>query len=176
MTRTPLSPRTLGSVLTDTLRATREFDDARTWLNEAFNEPMAPVAAEVWALDRDHGHVLLIRHRWRGWVPPGGKVDPGETPIEAAARELLEETGVAGDLDPVPAAVSVRSYRSDWDPSLGFSYVASIDRKLPLAGEEGQPAAWIPLEQDWETVFPEDRDRIREHVRWSASQTGSRPR
>lgn len=174
MTRAPLWPRTLDSVLTDTLRATREFDDARAWLDQARHGPMAPLAAEVWALDRDHAHVLLIRHRWRGWVPPGGKVDPGETPIEAAARELLEETGVSGNLDPVPTAVSVRSYRADWDPSLGLSYAATIDRALPLTGEDGQPAAWIPLEHDWETVFPEDRDRIREHVRRSASDAARR--
>ena len=166
----------MDAVPFDALRATREFDDARAWLEEARHGPMAPIAAEVWALDHEHRHVLLVRHRRRGWVPPGGKVDFGETPIEAAARELLEETGVAGDLDPVPAAVSVRSYRSDWDPSLGLSYVATIGRELPLAGEDGQPAAWIPLEQEWETVFAEDRDRIREHVRWSASQIGSRPR
>ena len=176
MTHAPISPRTMDAVPFDALRATREFDDARAWLEEARHGPMAPIAAEVWALDHEHRHVLLVRHRRRGWVPPGGKVDFGETPIEAAARELLEETGVAGDLDPVPAAVSVRSYRSDWDPSLGLSYVATIGRELPLAGEDGQPAAWIPLEQEWETVFAEDRDRIREHVRWSASQIGSRPR
>ena len=28
------------------------------------------------------------------WITPGGGIDPGETPIEAAARELAEETGI----------------------------------------------------------------------------------
>jgi 8-oxo-dGTP pyrophosphatase MutT (NUDIX family) len=28
------------------------------------------------------------------WITPGGGIDPGETPIEAAVRELFEETGI----------------------------------------------------------------------------------
>lgn len=41
------------------------------------------------------GCVLLHRHRKLGmWLPPGGHVEPGELPDEAAVREVLEETGV----------------------------------------------------------------------------------
>ncbi len=41
------------------------------------------------------GKVLLHRHRKLGmWLPPGGHIEPGELPDEAAAREVLEETGL----------------------------------------------------------------------------------
>ena len=40
--------------------------------------------------------VVLLRHKRLGlWLQPGGHVDPGETPWEAALRGAEEETGLA---------------------------------------------------------------------------------
>jgi 8-oxo-dGTP pyrophosphatase MutT (NUDIX family) len=43
--------------------------------------------------------VLLHFHRKLGkWLPPGGHIEDGELPDDAAVREVLEETGVRGRL------------------------------------------------------------------------------
>jgi ADP-ribose pyrophosphatase len=60
-----------------------------------------PPWVNVVALTEDRRVVLIEQFRHGiGRVTleiPGGMVDEGETPAEAAARELLEETGYAGD-------------------------------------------------------------------------------
>lgn len=46
-----------------------------------------------------NGKVLLHRHKKLDlWLPPGGHVDLGEFPDEAAVREVLEEAGLAVEL------------------------------------------------------------------------------
>jgi 8-oxo-dGTP pyrophosphatase MutT (NUDIX family) len=40
--------------------------------------------------------VVLVRSRRGSWTIPGGRIDPGEKPEQAAIRELREEAGVVG--------------------------------------------------------------------------------
>jgi 8-oxo-dGTP pyrophosphatase MutT (NUDIX family) len=45
----------------------------------------------------ERGRVLLVDHGDTGrWVAPGGAIEPGESPADACARELWEETGLLG--------------------------------------------------------------------------------
>ena len=45
--------------------------------------------------------VLLIHHKkFDKWLPPGGHIDPNETPDQAAIREVKEETGLSIEIIP----------------------------------------------------------------------------
>lgn len=172
MIRNVVDKRAVEAAVVDAQRAVAEFDGARQWLAAARQGPMEPLGAEVWVFDTTLAQVLLVKHRWRGWVPPGGKVEAGETPREGASRELLEETGLQPELLPDPAAVAVRSYHPGYPVTLGLSYATVVDAATPFVAEDGQPVAWTRLDEGWESCFPDDLLRIRQHAAWLAGRMG----
>lgn len=85
---------------------------------------------------------------------PGGKVEPGETPAAAAARECFEETGVAVRIDGLldRAAGLARSGPLD---ILFFTATPLDDRAAPLV-----PFAWVPIEELEARRFPPANARL----------------
>lgn len=57
------------------------------------DHPFSDDPKHVWVICRWQGKWLLTNHKDRGLEFPGGKVEQGETPLEAAKREVMEETG-----------------------------------------------------------------------------------
>ncbi|MFC0523944.1 RNA deprotection pyrophosphohydrolase [Pontibacillus salicampi] len=55
--------------------------------------PFSTAPKHVWIISRYRNQWLLTQHKDRGVEFPGGKVEEGETPEQAAVREVMEETG-----------------------------------------------------------------------------------
>lgn len=91
--------------------------------------------------DDTMSRVLLLKredvHPWNGlWTIPGGMIEPGEKPEEAAIREAEEETGSAIKIIDCLGSFTERPYT----PPGGavWTYVAKIESKSALKGEYGE--------------------------------------
>ncbi|MEW6308380.1 MAG: NUDIX domain-containing protein [Bacillota bacterium] len=90
--------------------------------------------------------VLLIQDRFGRWSFPKGRVEPGESPAEAAVREVAEETGIDGTvLEPLPGL----SYA--YSEAEGRRVVKSVDMYLIAARGTPRPQPGEALAACWHT-------------------------
>jgi 8-oxo-dGTP pyrophosphatase MutT (NUDIX family) len=107
-------------------------------------------AAGTVVYDGDRGVLLLWRHRfitdtW-GWEIPAGGMDAGESPVEAAVRETIEETGWA----PGPMRHLVTYHPSNGVSDQKFHlFVADGAAHVgdPTDPGEAERIEWVPLHE-----------------------------
>jgi 8-oxo-dGTP pyrophosphatase MutT (NUDIX family) len=130
----------------------------------AFHAPIHPPGAH--ASDIASIHYLLLDHG-RHWSFPKGHIEKGEDELEAAIRELREETGITG-----PQVI--RGFRHEIHyffrhrsrglvrKTVTYFLARVQDRKLTLSREH-VAAEFLPFERAASQVtFPSDREVLRQ--------------
>ncbi|HSK48258.1 MAG TPA: NUDIX hydrolase [Coriobacteriia bacterium] len=78
------------------------------------------------------------------WALPGGFVDEGERPVEAARRELAEETGVIweGPLVPIGTFGDPDRDPRGWTVSAAYLADIGLDEPYVVPGDDAAEARW----------------------------------
>ena len=100
------------------------------------------------------GRILVVRTTYLGpgWMLPGGRVERGETPHAAAAREVLEETGMRVRIDRL---LLVDAHRRS---TVSFVYAGTLDGGTlsPQFGEIAE-VGWLARDEIAATSWRLDR-------------------
>lgn len=96
------------------------------------------------------GNLVLLTHQ-AAPVPelqlPGGGIDPGEQPVAALHREVLEETGWTMRLERRLGAFRRFTYMPEydrWAEKLCTIYLGAPGVRRGLPSEPGHMAVWLP--------------------------------
>lgn len=118
--------------------------------------PSSAVAAVAAVVLSEKGELLVVKRRdppGEGlWAVPGGVIEPGERILDAAKRELEEETGLTGDPDGVLGLAEV--IRRDEGGAVKWHYVivlvgfgAQTLRGELKPGGDAADVSWVPVEE-----------------------------
>ncbi|MCR8826633.1 NUDIX hydrolase [Pseudosulfitobacter koreensis] len=113
--------------------------------------PTAPTLAALAVVIRDD-HVLLVQRRNEPdaglWGFPGGHVDLGETALDAAVRELAEETGVRARALRYLTNIDVIVHGPDGTLRHHFLLavvLCAYPEGDPVAADDALAAEWVPV-------------------------------
>lgn len=123
---------------------------------------MMPVPAVGVVCLRDR-EVLLIRRgtppRLGEWSLPGGRIEPGERAVDAALRELREETGVEARILGLIDVVDGVFPEIDRHYVL-IDYAAVWSAGEPIAGDDAAEAVFMPVDLALKAVSWSETRRI----------------
>lgn len=117
-----------------------------------------------------NGKILTGKRNDNGlWVNPGGHIDEGETPEEAACREVLEEAGI--DIEPSMlvhiSSERVRSHRTDKN-FIVHAYTCEVPAQYAKTvndpDQEVSVWRWVDINPDTPELKPESRHAKKDHV------------
>lgn len=113
---------------------------------------------------RHEGAVLLVlHHRLRAWVPVGGKLNSGETPVETAKRVAREKAGYDQVLLPSihkvfgapPGLLLYEEHLvAEKEKHLNFAFIAEVPNKNVHLHESYNGVLWVSSMGDLPDLVP----------------------
>jgi ADP-ribose pyrophosphatase YjhB (NUDIX family) len=125
------------------------------------------------AIFDEEEQILCVKRNYgpRNWTVPGGRMEPGESPLEALAREVAEESGYEMAVERL---VGVYSMAFKDDLVLFFAGKAVARRDWQPDGEISV-AEFYPLSALPQPMNPRTAARIRDAVEGRVGRVCSQP-
>jgi len=144
--------------------------------SNVFDREVVPVSESIRLVKvmvhDDHRVLLLHRKPERGnfWQPITGSIEDGETPIETARREIVEETGQRGEPDPLDLHQSfmiesqylaARHSGPIIASEIGFVAQLPSTAAIQMDAEEHDAFGWFSFSEAYEKIrWSDDREAL----------------
>jgi acetyl-CoA carboxylase carboxyl transferase subunit beta len=103
-------------------------------------EKREPIECAGAVVRDEHGRLLLVRRGHEPalgkWSLPGGRIEPGESAAQAAAREVLEETGLEVQIGELLQTVDL------WGGYRVHDFAATVVGGDLRAGDDASDVRW----------------------------------
>ncbi len=128
----------------------------------------------VLARPTDDGYRTLLLRAWHHWDFPKGLMEGGESPIDAAQREVLEETGIdALAFDWGDRYLETGPYSRGKTARYYLASTAQSDVVMGPSPETGEPEhhewRWVSFDEAYDMTAP----RVRSVVQWARQIIGT---
>ena len=130
--------------------------DPVTKLENAHSEEVAGAGGVVF--DRQ-GNVLVLGHRNGTWVFPKGHIDPGETGLKAALREVEEEAGVVAAALDLPTHTTRYTNAQGQDRRITW-YLMTTTATAPVLREATFPDGRFSPPTEARAVLSFEQDKL----------------
>jgi len=141
------------------------FEGSLRLFCEHCNEPIYenPIPATCLVVVDDKDRLLLVKRSVEPkkgfWCLPGGYIELGESPEASALRELLEETGLSGQIEMLLGITSTPS--TEYNTILMVGYLVKHYRGYPKAGDDASDVAYFHQDELPEIAFESHRKFVR---------------
>lgn len=102
--------------------------------------------ASAFVINKDNKILLIWHKKFNKYIQPGGHINEGESPIDAAIREVLEETHINIKIvDDKPFCIG--DYYNNVGHQIDYQFIAFAENEKIRKNDESFKAGWFSLDE-----------------------------